>query len=271
MAGGVFWLAVWFGLVWLLRQVPGAGSSVLGWMQFVVGVGLIGLAVPLLWRMIHKHLLWSLRNKLILTYLLIGLAPFALVVTFVTISAYIAAGQFSIHLADTRMRQELDQMGQENSVRAERADGGDPEISRRAGRGRPEVGRGLAGDRRMQARRAEDAAAAAKANTGSTAAEAALSAVALPDPLRARLHPHTAIYLNGAPLESVAGFAHPPRCAGRGGEDSAGAAGVGGGSAWQGVSRAGAGWKRAVSGGDRPAACGEWRRAGERDHEPAGG
>ncbi|HEV2645823.1 MAG TPA: SpoIIE family protein phosphatase [Acidobacteriaceae bacterium] len=214
MAGGAFWLAVCFGVVWLLRQVPGAGSSVLGWAQFVVGVGLIGLAAPLLWRLIHKHLLWSLRNKLILTYLLIGLAPFALVVTFVTISAYIAAGQFSIHLADTRMRQELDQMGRDNSTRAERVTGF---IRRReeGGSGSQRGGRNF--EDRRRARPAgvaqETAAATEKGNSEVIGAEAALSAVALPDPLRARLHPHTAVYLNGAPLESLPGFALPPSAA----------------------------------------------------------
>src|ERR1700733_10877463 len=118
VAGAVFWLALWFGLLWLVRQVPGAGGTLLGWMQILVGLALIGLAVPLAWRLIHQHLLWSLRNKLILTYLLIGLAPVVLFVTLATISAYIAAGQFSIHLADSRMRQELDEMGVENATSA---------------------------------------------------------------------------------------------------------------------------------------------------------
>ena len=45
-------------------------------------------------------MLWSLRNKLVLTYLLIGLAPVVLFVTLVSVMAYIAAGQFAIHLAD---------------------------------------------------------------------------------------------------------------------------------------------------------------------------
>src|ERR1035441_3439206 len=118
VAGAVFWLALWFGLLWLLRQVPATSGALIGWMQALVGLALIGLAVPLTWRLIQKHLLWSLRNKLILTYLLIGLAPVVLFVTWATIFAYIAAGQFSIHLADTRMRQELDQLGVNNAVRA---------------------------------------------------------------------------------------------------------------------------------------------------------
>ena len=63
-------------------------------------------------------MLWSLRNKLVLTYLLIGLAPVVLFVTLVLISAYIAAGQFAIHLVDSRLQAELGQMS--GSERASR-------------------------------------------------------------------------------------------------------------------------------------------------------
>jgi sigma-B regulation protein RsbU (phosphoserine phosphatase) len=64
-------------------------------------------------------MLWSLRNKLVLTYLLIGLAPVVLFVTLVSIMAYIAAGQFAIHLVDTRFLTELSQMSGENERRAD--------------------------------------------------------------------------------------------------------------------------------------------------------
>jgi hypothetical protein len=117
LAGAVFWLALWSGLLWLLRQTS-ADGAMLTWMQLLVGLALIGLAIPLAWRILHQRLLWSLRNKLTLTYLLIGLAPFLLMLTFGAISAYIAAGQFSIHLADTRMRQELDGLGVNSAARA---------------------------------------------------------------------------------------------------------------------------------------------------------
>jgi sigma-B regulation protein RsbU (phosphoserine phosphatase) len=233
IAGAVFWLALWFGLVWLLRQVPAFGSTLLSWMQVLVGLGLIGLAVPLLWRLIHKHLLWSLRNKLILTYLLIGLAPFLLIITFVTISMYIAAGQFSIHLADTRMQQERDQMGEENSALAERMSRmvrrRNEDASRPAGQARPSQGRpggpgepGGRGPRNGQPGRGQDAggtmpqtASTAPADTGaeSAATELALSSEALPDPLRARLRTHSSVYVNGAPLSSVPGFGTPPPAA----------------------------------------------------------
>ena len=120
VAGAVFWLALWFGVLWLVRVVPHGASPLLGWMQIVVGLTLIGFAVPLAWRLIQQRLLWSLRSKLVLTYLLIGLAPVLLFLILVGISAYLAAGQFSIHLADTRMQQHLDEIGMENAGHAAR-------------------------------------------------------------------------------------------------------------------------------------------------------
>jgi sigma-B regulation protein RsbU (phosphoserine phosphatase) len=65
-------------------------------------------------------MLWSLRNKLILTYILIGLAPAILFVTLVLIMAYVAAGQFAIHLVDTRLQAQVGQMTSDNERRADR-------------------------------------------------------------------------------------------------------------------------------------------------------
>lgn len=218
IAGATFWLALWFGLLWLLRQVPGVGGTLLSWMQVLVGVALIGLAVPLAWRLIHKHLLWSLRNKLILTYLLIGLAPVVLFVTLVTISSYVAAGQFSIHLADSRMREELDQIGEENSARAERMarmmrereDGQGPPPPRRGGQQRrpPNTAR-PATQGAAPAAAQTTSQQASNADAQSAAIQTALSTESYPDPLRAKLRPHTSVFLNGAPLGPPGGSPGP--------------------------------------------------------------
>ncbi len=207
VAGATFWVAVWFALLWLLRQAPGVGGSLLGWMQVLTGLALIGLALPLTWKLVRKHLLWSLRNKLILTYLLIGLAPFLLIITFVTISAYIAAGQFSIHLADSRMRQQLDEMAQENAARVERV----ARVMRASDEDFVAPPQQIAA---RVARRVSTPAAPGGAGQGTSpgavegslktaALKTALSSEAMPDLLRARLHPYAAIYLNGVPLPTL--------------------------------------------------------------------
>jgi sigma-B regulation protein RsbU (phosphoserine phosphatase) len=119
LPGAAFWLASWFCLLLALRLIPGALGTFFAVVQVFVGISLVVVAIPLTWRLVRLHMLWSLRNKLVLTYLLIGLAPVVLFVTLVLLSAYIAAGQFSIHLAETRMQAELSQMSGENGHRAE--------------------------------------------------------------------------------------------------------------------------------------------------------
>lgn len=114
LPGAVFWLAVWFLLLFALRLIPGALGTFFSVIQVLVGIALTATTLPLLVRVIRRKMLWSLRNKLVLTYLLIGLAPVVLFVTLVLISAYVATGQFSIHLADSRLQEELAQMSTEN-------------------------------------------------------------------------------------------------------------------------------------------------------------
>jgi sigma-B regulation protein RsbU (phosphoserine phosphatase) len=120
LAGAAFWLGIWFCLLFFLRQIPGGFGTFFGILQIFDGIALAAVAFPLIWRLVRKHMLWSLRNKLVLTYLLIGLAPVVLFVTLVLVLAYIAAGQFAIHLADTRLQGELSQIHVENEHRAER-------------------------------------------------------------------------------------------------------------------------------------------------------
>lgn len=110
----VVWLAVWLAGLSLLRLLPGTLGVLAAVAQVLVGITLGLLLLPLVWRLTRQRLLWSLRNKLVLTYLLIGMAPIVLFVTLVLISSYIAAGQFSIHLVETRLQAELDRLSVKN-------------------------------------------------------------------------------------------------------------------------------------------------------------
>jgi sigma-B regulation protein RsbU (phosphoserine phosphatase) len=119
LAGASLWLAAWFCLLFALRQLPGWWGLFFRILQIFVGLALIAVGVPALWHLVRSRMLWSLRNKLVLTYLLIGLAPVLLFVTLVLIMGYIAAGQFAIHLADSRLQAELTLMSGENRHRAD--------------------------------------------------------------------------------------------------------------------------------------------------------
>ena len=119
LAGAAAWLGLWFCVLFVRRWIPGGFGTFLGVLQFFVGIALISVAIPLTWQLVRKHLLWSLRNKLVLTYLLIGLAPVVLFLTLVGVLAYVAAGQFAIHLTDSRLQAELIQMRNESGHRAD--------------------------------------------------------------------------------------------------------------------------------------------------------
>jgi sigma-B regulation protein RsbU (phosphoserine phosphatase) len=119
LAGASLWLAAWFCLLFALRLIPGRIGSFFSILQILVGLALIAVGIPALAQLVRRRMLWSLRNKLVLTYLLIGLAPAVLFFTLVSIMAYVAAGQFAIHLADSRLRGELSQMSSETKHRAD--------------------------------------------------------------------------------------------------------------------------------------------------------
>lgn len=121
LPGAVFWLAVWFCLLFLLRLIPGTTGAFFTVVQILVAIALGCTGVPLLIRFVRQRMLWSLSNKLVVTYLLVGLAPVVLFVTLVMISAYVAAGQFAIHLADSRMQEQVAQMSSDNGHRIDLA------------------------------------------------------------------------------------------------------------------------------------------------------
>ncbi len=116
MAGAAFWLLVWFLALSGMRFLPGTVGTMCAVLQVLVGLALLPVGLPVLWRTVRRRVLWSLKNKLVLTYLLVGLAPVVLLMTLVTISAYIAAGQFAIHLAEARLQSESDQLNGWNAL-----------------------------------------------------------------------------------------------------------------------------------------------------------
>jgi sigma-B regulation protein RsbU (phosphoserine phosphatase) len=172
LPGAAFWLGVWFCLLFLAQRIPGAFGTFFGILQIFVGIAVVGVALPLVWRLVRKHMLWSLRNKLVLTYLLIGLAPVVLFVTLASVFAYVAAGQFAIHLADSRLLGELSQMSTENEHRAEL----------------------------ISSRLEHQTVQSAESLEAEIAASREVDRSATLDMPRMRLHRETQAFLNGAPI-----------------------------------------------------------------------
>jgi len=78
------------------------GGSLGGWVTFLSSV-VIAFLVVLLVRRISSGLLWRLRNRLIVTYIFIGVIPFVLLVALSLGALYLFAGQFATYVATSRL------------------------------------------------------------------------------------------------------------------------------------------------------------------------
>ncbi len=95
-------IALWISAASLVLLVLGSLSAH-GGGSFLCGMICLCLDLPfllfLLLRVLNRHLLWKVRNRLIMTYVLMGLAPVVLFVTLTAITDYILAGQYAINSA----------------------------------------------------------------------------------------------------------------------------------------------------------------------------
>ena len=96
--------------------IPGVGLT--GWIRFLSMV-LSVAATLLLVRWMRQRLLWRLRNRLLVTYVFIGVIPVALVVAMALVAAYLFAGQFAAFLALSEMNHQMETMARANQVLAD--------------------------------------------------------------------------------------------------------------------------------------------------------
>ena len=102
-----FWLLISYLLLGIGRMLHGGlrtySEDISGFILFA----LIVCCIPLVWRWVFARLLWKVRNRLAVTYLLIGLAPVLLLVTLGLIAAYAFAGQFASFATTAEIDKEL--------------------------------------------------------------------------------------------------------------------------------------------------------------------
>jgi phosphoserine phosphatase RsbU/P len=80
---------------WLTRGVsPATSASLGGWVTFLSGLAIVLLALAAS-RWLRAKLLWRLRNRLIVTYVFIGVIPVLLLVMISLITIYLLAWQFA--------------------------------------------------------------------------------------------------------------------------------------------------------------------------------
>ena len=103
---------LWFGYLaaalGILRIVfrPGSGSLLGGWSSFISFVFLcFAFLMGLRW--LRRVMMWRVRNRLIVTYVFIGVIPIILLIGMGVIASYLFAGQFATYVAMTDLQSEL--------------------------------------------------------------------------------------------------------------------------------------------------------------------
>ena len=102
-----FWLLVFYVGLSIPGFLPGGVGRFFGGVATLDFYLLLVICVPLLWRFVFTQLLWKVRNRLIVTYLLMGLTPVVLFVTLALLLLYVFSGQFAIFAATSVVGDEL--------------------------------------------------------------------------------------------------------------------------------------------------------------------
>jgi sigma-B regulation protein RsbU (phosphoserine phosphatase) len=109
-----FWLFLAYLLFLVLQLIPGSGGRFFRAVDDITLLVLIGFCIPLFWRWLMRRVLWKVRNRLIVTYLLMGLAPVVLFVALALILLYLFSGQFAIFAANSVIEMEKAHIVSEN-------------------------------------------------------------------------------------------------------------------------------------------------------------
>jgi phosphoserine phosphatase RsbU/P len=144
--------AAWYSLglallLFVLQQLLNAltlkwGASLGGWVGFlsVVSILLFGL---LAFRWLKEKLLWRLRNRLIVTYVFIGVVPTLLLVAMAFATLYLFAGQFANFIVTSEINLQLHSVEAVNAAIAN-------EMAGRLLRGEPATAESLEGLRKTE-------------------------------------------------------------------------------------------------------------------------
>ncbi len=91
------------------RLLPKVASSLGGWVSFLSGLAIV-LFVIVGFRWLRSQMLWRLRNRLIVTYVFIGVIPVFLLVMISFITLYLFAGQFASFVVTSEITSHLRSM-----------------------------------------------------------------------------------------------------------------------------------------------------------------
>src|ERR1700733_5427615 len=94
---------------------PAAAASIGGWVKFLIFDAALLFSI-LAFRWLKRKLLWRLRNRLIVTYVFIGVIPAVLLVAMALITLYGFAGQFAIFVVTSDINSQLRRMEAVNAA-----------------------------------------------------------------------------------------------------------------------------------------------------------
>jgi sigma-B regulation protein RsbU (phosphoserine phosphatase) len=95
------------------RLSPAVAASLGGWVSFLSGLAIILFGV-VGFRWLRSQLLWRLRNRLIVTYVFIGVIPVLLLVMISSLTLYLLAGQFANFVVMSEITSRLRSMESSN-------------------------------------------------------------------------------------------------------------------------------------------------------------
>ncbi|MGO8796398.1 MAG: PP2C family protein-serine/threonine phosphatase [Candidatus Sulfotelmatobacter sp.] len=116
---------------------PAWGASINGWVKFLLFDAALLFAI-VAFRWLRRKLLWRLRNRLIVTYVFIGVIPAVLLIAMAAISAYLFAGQFASFVVTSEINSQLRSMQAVNAAVSN-------ELAARIEKGEPAVPESLEG------------------------------------------------------------------------------------------------------------------------------
>jgi sigma-B regulation protein RsbU (phosphoserine phosphatase) len=116
------------------------GQALSGWVGILSALAIVLLAI-LAYRWLKAKLLWRLRNRLIVTYVFIGVIPVALLVAMAFITIYLFAGQFANFVVTSELDARLRSLHAVNAAIAH-------ELAARLEHGQPAIAESLEGLKR---------------------------------------------------------------------------------------------------------------------------
>src|SRR5579859_155191 len=108
-----------FAVQWLTRRAsPAKSASLGGWVTFLSGLAIVLLAIAG-FRWLRARVLWRLRNRLIVTYVFIGVIPVFLLLVISLITLYLFACQFASFVVTSEITSRLHSMEASNRAIAQ--------------------------------------------------------------------------------------------------------------------------------------------------------